>query len=476
MIVNCIDCAWSQGVSVPIHIVILSSDILFWFLLLAIGLSFIWLNQQAMMRRPWLQVMASPVAAVCLVILLVYVGIALLDSIHFQYAEGQTTQVYTVQSVLDWIFSPLGEVSEKTYSSPFASTLYSKTVFNNAAGDVVNGFAPLKYVYQASGEADQVWHIISRSMLGAVGGLMIGILCIVLCLYWRSSVKKISFKAMCQSVLQGHSLIAARSLCLSVIVLSIGMGALYALSKQYHVLGTDKIGDDVFYETIKSIRTGVLIGSLTTVIMLPFALLFGMLAGFLGGIVDDIIQFTYTVLSSIPSVLLISASILALQLFINRHPEWFSTLLARADARLLALCAILGVMSWTGLCRLLRAETFKLRELDFVTAAKSLGVRKSRIILRHIFPNIFHILIITMVLDFSSLVLAEAVLSYVGVGVDPTTMSWGNMINSARLELAREPMVWWPLIAAMIFMFILVLALNLFADKVRDAFDPRMNS
>ena len=85
-----------------------------------------------------------------------------------------------------------------------------------------------------------------------------------------------------------------------------------------------------------------------------------------------------------------------------------------------------------------------------------------------------HIVLITVVLDFSGLVLAEAVLSYVGVGVGPTMNSWGNMINRARLEMAREPMVWWSLLSAFLFMFVLVLAANLFSDAVRDAFDPRM--
>ena len=85
-----------------------------------------------------------------------------------------------------------------------------------------------------------------------------------------------------------------------------------------------------------------------------------------------------------------------------------------------------------------------------------------------------HIILITVVLDFSGLVLAEAVLSYVGVGVDPTTMSWGNLINGARLELARDPVVWWPLVSALIFMFLLVLSANFFSDAVRDAFDPKL--
>jgi peptide/nickel transport system permease protein len=111
-----------------------------------------------------------------------------------------------------------------------------------------------------------------------------------------------------------------------------------------------------------------------------------------------------------------------------------------------------------------------------VQAATAFGVANSRILSRHILPNVMHMVLITIVLEFSGLVLAEAVLSYVGIGVDPTTNSWGNMINSARLEMAREPIVWWSLMAAFIFMFTLVLAANLFSDTVRDAFDPRVQA
>ncbi len=123
---------------------------------------------------------------------------------------------------------------------------------------------------------------------------------------------------------------------------------------------------------------------------------------------------------------------------------------------------------------MLRGETLKLREVDYIQAATALGVRHFMILGRHVVPNVMHIVLITVVIDFSGLVLAEAVLSYVGVGVDPTMNSWGNMINSARLEMAREPIVWWSLLAAFTFMFLLVLAANLFSDAVRDAFDPRL--
>jgi ABC-type dipeptide/oligopeptide/nickel transport system permease subunit len=240
-----------------------------------------------------------------------------------------------------------------------------------------------------------------------------------------------------------------------------------------HVFGTDKVGQDVLYLTLKSVRTGILIGTLTTLIMLPAAVFLGLLAGYAGGWIDDVIQYLYTTLNSIPGVLLIAAAVLMMQVVIDTHPEWFATAAERADVRLLALCAILGITSWTGLCRLLRGETLKLRELEYVQAARALGVSNLRILGRHILPNLMHIVMIAIVMDFSGLVLAEAVLSDVGIGVDPNTISFGTMINTARMELAREPMVWWSLAAAFIFMFVLVLAANLFADVVRDAFDPR---
>jgi peptide/nickel transport system permease protein len=114
--------------------------------------------------------------------------------------------------------------------------------------------------------------------------------------------------------------------------------------------------------------------------------------------------------------------------------------------------------------------------MEYIQAAQAFGVSDFRIIIRHILPNVMHIVLISMVMDFSGLVLAEAVLSYVGVGVDPSMISFGTMINSARMEMAREPMVWWSLASAFSFMFLMVLSANLFADAVRDAFDPRVRT
>jgi len=251
-------------------------------------------------------------------------------------------------------------------------------------------------------------------------------------------------------------------------------GPALALCGHYHIFGTDKVGRDVFYLALKSIRTGLVIGTLTTLVLLPFAVTLGTMAGYFRGWVDDIVQYIYTTISSIPSVLLIAAAVLLMQVYIDQHPELFPTSAERADLRLLFLCGILGLTSWTSLARLLRGEALKLQELEFVQAARAFGVRDGKIISRHVLPNVMHIVLITLVLEFSSLVLAEAVLSYVGVGVDPSMISFGTMINAARLEMSREPIVWWSLAAAFVFMFALVLSANLFADAVRDAFDPRV--
>ena len=225
---------------------------------------------------------------------------------------------------------------------------------------------------------------------------------------------------------------------------------------RWHLLGTDKTGQDVFCKTLKGVRTGLIVGGLTTLIAVPFAIFFGVLAGFFGGWIDDAVQYLYTTLSSIPWVLLVVA---------------FMMVFGRG---LTQLCVVMGITGWVGLCRVLRGETLKLREKEYVQAALALGVSKFRVIAKHIVPNVMHLVLISVVLRFSGLVLAEAGLSYINVGVGPDTSSWGAMINQARSELGREPVVWWSLAGAFLAMFVLVLPANLFGDALRDALDPRL--
>jgi peptide/nickel transport system permease protein len=172
-------------------------------------------------------------------------------------------------------------------------------------------------------------------------------------------------------------------------------------------------------------------------------------------------------------VLLIAAAVLILVTWVDANAELFPTSAQRSDARLFFLCVILGVTSWTELARLIRGEVLRLRELEYVQAAQAFGVGPLRIMTVHLVPNLMHVVLINIVIAFSGLVLAEAVLSYVGVGVDPSMASFGMLINTAKGELMRDPVVWWTLATAFVFMFTIVLAANLFADAVRDAFDPR---
>ena len=461
--------------------VLLTTDALL-FLLFAVVVAFIfYARTKPHIREPWQRVFTGRIASASAVILLAFVLTSLLDSMHFRLPlenNGISDEVHysgEVLSVLDVMLGPLRTQVEKTYSAPFATQLFSKETLYLPDGSEVRTYPRLEYGghhLQGAG-VSRGQDILARCMAALLEGLLASALVLLMLATLLARRDGCSIRRKMDDILSGKTALPWRVILISISMLLLFVFLSTNLAGHYHVLGTDKVGQDVFYLTIKSIRTGLIIGSLTTLVMLPFAIMMGILAGYMRGWIDDIVQYTYTTLNSIPGVLLIAAAILMLQVFMANNPEYFETTVERADIRLLFLCIILGITSWTGLCRLLRGESLKLREAEYIQAAVSFGVSHSKVITRHILPNVMHIVLITVVLDFSGLVLAEAVLSYVGVGVDPTMNSWGNMINGARLEMAREPVVWWSLLAAFIFMFVLVLAANLFSDAVRDAFDPR---
>jgi len=461
--------------------VFLATDLLIFLLLLGMG-GFVWMvRRKEHLRAPWRRVAQSKSGVMSLTVLLFFVVVGLLDTLHFRpLVETKSAQEknYSVEvlSVLDVIAEPLRKRVEKTYSAPFASHLYAKETVELAGGGQAREFPRLKYggAHLADPESEWLGDVLRRGALGAAAGLLCWLMFAATLVLWVARQAHQTFSASLGRVLRGQTDVPWQVVLATLAVLSVLMGAAIFLLPYYHLLGTDKVGQDVLYLSLKSIRTGLVIGTLTTLVMLPFALLLGIMAGYFRGWVDDVIQYVYTTLSSIPGVLLIAASVLMAQVYMEKNADLFDTIAARADFRLLFLCIILGVTSWTGLCRLLRGETLKLREMEYIQAAHAFGVSHWRIISRHILPNVMHIVLITTVMEFSGLVLAEAVLSYVGVGVDPSMISFGTMINAARLEMAREPMVWWALLSAFGFMFVLVLCANLFADAVRDAFDPRV--
>ncbi len=441
-------------------LVMLWTDLALWCLVFVALLYVRSARRHEHLRAPWRRVRRQPVAMAAVVVLLLHVGIALLDSVHFSAPGDQANAAGAEpRSLLDVLLAPLREGAETSYSAPFAIRAFDRASMPGADGRMVREFPRLHYA--TAGAIDEASHgsdILRRAGLGALAG---GGLAQLLnwCLWTRSK--------------DGKRDGAARAAANTVLVIGVLVGAVGACAHGYHVFGTDKVGADVLYQSLKSVRTGILIGTLTTLVTLPLSLSLGIAAGYYRGWVDDVVQYLYTTLASIPGVLLVAASALMLDALMTRHAEDFTSLIVRADLRLLALCAILGITNWTGLCRLLRGEALKLREAAFVEAARALGVGSLRILWRHLLPNVMHLVIIATVLDFSGLVLAEAALTYLDIGVDPGMESWGNMINAARLELARQPAVWWSLAAAMGWMFVLVLAANLFADAVREAFDPR---
>ena len=453
--------------------VILWTDALV-FLLIVVGLVSVgWIRQHPHLMLPWQRVARSRVGMVSLLVLSLFISVGVLDSLHYRTAlpeknNGQTVYSPEVLSVFDTLVNGLRCHTEKTYSAPLAAYLYAKESIELSEGEVARDYPRLKFggAHLSNPKLMLLSDVTHRTLLGALGGLLAGVL-LIGGMRWIN-VRRVGQHALCPPETR-------RILFIATLIIATLLGAVSNLATVYHVLGTDKVGQDVLYLSLKSIRTGLVIGTVTTLVMLPFALLLGVAAGYFRGWVDDVIQYSYTVLSSIPSVLLIAAAVLMMQVVIEKHANWFETTAARADVRLMCLCMILGVTSWTGLCRLLRGETLKLREMEYIQAAQAFGVSSLRIITRHIIPNVMHIVLISVVMDFSALVLAEAVLSYVGVGVDPATISFGTMINAARLEMGRDPMVWWALASAFSFMLVLVLAANLFADAVRDAFDPRVN-
>jgi peptide/nickel transport system permease protein len=224
--------------------------------------------------------------------------------------------------------------------------------------------------------------------------------------------------------------------------------------KSRHLLGTNNLGEDVLYNALKGVRTAFIIGIVPLLIATFLAIIFGLMAGYYGGWIDDFIQYMYQVLSSIPSILLLIAMLMVL------------------DRGLWQLCLALGITMWVGLCRLIRGETLKVKSMEYVEAARALGASDLRLLLKYILPNVMYIVVIEMTLDFSALVMSETVLTYINVGVEPGTGSWGQMIMTADRELANG--IWWNLTAASVFLFVLVLAFNLFADALRDALDPRL--
>lgn len=438
-------------------ITILPGDFLvFALILFGVGAS-LKIRRNAALCQRWAQVWRRPLAGVVAGMLLPYLLVVVLDCIHLE-------QNHRTASVLDIALTPLRDGVETSYSAPFASHALVAETRRTPSG-FVRERAPLKHgaQYRELHGASAQGEALAATLRGLLaGGLLFAVLILPVPKLRRALGKALR-----------HRSSAWRVHFLMLLLLCVAAGVLWHWLPRYHVLGTDKIGQDVLYQSLKSVRTAFVLGLAATLLTLPLAVGLGLLAGYLGGRVDDGVQFLYAVISSVPGVLLIAAGALAVDLWLAEGVSAAGTLAASPDFRLLCLCTVLGLTGWTSLCRLVRGEVMKLRSTGFIWASEALGSTAVRVMRRHLLPNVLPLVLITTVLDFSSMVLAEAVLTYINIGIDPAIPSWGNLINAARLELAREPVVWWSLAAAFIGMVGLVLPINLLGDLLRDEFDPR---
>lgn len=234
------------------------------------------------------------------------------------------------------------------------------------------------------------------------------------------------------------------------------VGESYQPPSAEHLLGTDIFGQSVLRKTLYGAKISLTVALLASLLSVAIGVPLGAIAGYFGGLIDELIVWLYSTLSSIPGFLLILA---------------FAFVLREKLPGISAVYLALGLTSWVGLCRLIRGEVLKHRDRDYVTAAVAYGASRSRVIFRHVVPNVTHLILIDFSLRFVGFIHAEVILSYLGLG-SKEEPSWGAMINEAKQELARG--VWWQLAAATTAILILSLALNIVGDALRDALDPKL--
>jgi len=233
-------------------------------------------------------------------------------------------------------------------------------------------------------------------------------------------------------------------------------------------LGTEFQGRSVFWRVLYGTRIALIITICASAMTLVIGTALGIIAGYFGGWVDDLIIWLYSTLSSIPWLLLVIAMAYAIQ---GRTTAGEGHAWLKLFGGTFTVILSLGLTDWVSLCRLMRGEVIKLRDRDFVSAARAVGLGHWRILFRHILPNTTHLIIITFSLAAVSYVQVEVVLAFLGLGITDKP-SWGKMIDDAKLELLRG--VWWQVTAATVAIFVLCLALNILGDALRDALDPKL--
>lgn len=227
------------------------------------------------------------------------------------------------------------------------------------------------------------------------------------------------------------------------------------LGAQGHILGTDDLGRDHLARLLYAGQVSLSVGFFAAVLSMTIGVTLGIVTGYFGGFVDDIVNWVIATLTSIPSLFLL--------LIVS------AVLLNSSSSPTITLVVVLGLLGWTSTTRLVRGETLSLREREYVISARAVGASSLRIMFVHILPNLFSIIVVTMAIDIGSLILAEAALSFLGLGIKPPTPSWGNMLTNARTFFDRGTHL---VIFPGLLIFLSVLCLYVIGDGLRDAFDP----
>jgi peptide/nickel transport system permease protein len=223
-----------------------------------------------------------------------------------------------------------------------------------------------------------------------------------------------------------------------------------------HPLGTDRVGRDVWARLVYASRVSVSVGIVAVSIYVAIGMILGSISGYFGGLVDDVVQRLTETVMTFPSLIIIITVVSLV------GPSIYNVFLA------------IGLLGWPGVCRLVRAEVLSLREREFVLAARGLGVPSRRIVLRHIMPNVLAPILVAATLGVAAAILTETSLSFLGLGVQAPTPSWGNMMSDATSPtiLENAPWLWLPPGLAIA---LCVISINFIGDGLRDAFDPRMS-
>lgn len=228
-----------------------------------------------------------------------------------------------------------------------------------------------------------------------------------------------------------------------------------------YLMGTDDLGRDVFNRVINGGKQTMTIGAVAVIVSSIIGIVVGCLSGYFGGIVDLLLMRVTEIFSAIPFLpfaLVLSAILQGSSL--------------KEDVRIFIIMVILGLLSWTGLAKLVRGQILAEREKEFVTAARSMGIKEGRIAFKHILPNVVSVIIVSLTLDFATCMLTESSLSYLGFGVKLPRPTWGNMLDGCRDSNVIQNFGWRWIFPAL-FLAVTVICINIIGDTLRDIFDPK---